>query len=188
QLVPAFSLLAALALSAFWTATQHRWLVRLFGGVVLATVFALSTSLQVHVVLRALHERLPGRAVPSAEEVVAAQLPRADGLFVWGDASQTYLFADGQPPSPYFQASPLTQVFNRGSSYLARRAALIQALRARPPAAIAIDPASSRDDPDGRLGLNPTTFPELQQLIASSYRPVDPTRLPAGWTAYVRLN
>jgi hypothetical protein len=188
QLVPAFSLLAALALSVFWTETRHRWLVRLFGGVVLATVFALSTPLQVHVALRALHERLPGRALPSAEQVVAAQLPRANGLFVWGDASQTYLFADGQSPSPYFQAYPLTQVFNRGSGYLARRAALMRALQARPPAAIAIDPSTSRDDPDGRLGLNLSTFPELQQLLASRYRPLDPARLPADWAAYVRIN
>jgi hypothetical protein len=188
QLVPACSLLGALALSAFWTASQGRWLVRLFGAVVLATVFALSTSLQVHVALRALHERLPGRAVPSAEELVAAQLPRSDGLLVWGDASQTYLFVNTRSPSPYFQAYPATRVFNRGSGYLARRAALMQALRARPPAAIAIDPATSRDDPDGRLGLNLHTFPELQQLIASGYRPLDPTRLPSGWTAYVRID
>jgi hypothetical protein len=188
QLVPAFSLLGALALSAFWSASQDRWLVRLFGAAVLATVFALSTSLQVHVALRALHERLPGRAVPSAEELVAAQLPRSDGLLVWGDASQIYLFANTRSPSPYFQAYPVTTVFNRGSGYLARRAALMQRLQARPPAAIVIDPATSRDDPDGRLGLNLNSFPELQQLIASGYRPLDPTRLPSGWTAYVRID
>ncbi|MBV9354278.1 MAG: glycosyltransferase family 39 protein [Chloroflexi bacterium] len=188
QLVPAFALLAALALGAFWTTTRQQWLVRLFGAVALATVFALSTSFQVHVALRALHERLPGRALPAAEQLVAAQVPRGDGLFVWGDASQTYLFADGQSPSPYFQAYPLTQVFNRGSGYLARRSMLMRALQAHPPAAIAIDPATSRDDPDGQLGLNLNTFPELQQLIGSRYRPVDAGRLPAGWLAYVRID
>ncbi len=188
QLVPAFALLAALALSAFWATTRHQWLVRLFAGVALATVFALSTSLQVHVALRALHERLPGRAVPSAEQLVAGQLPPADGLFVWGDASQTYLFADTRSPAAYFQAYPLTQVFNGGPGYLARRAMLMRALQAHPPAAIAIDPATSRDDPDGKLALNLNTFPELQQLIASRYRPLDAARLPAGWLAYVRID
>ncbi len=184
QLVPSFAILAALALETAWAATRGAPLARLFVALTLATVFALSTSLQVHVALRAWNDRLPGRAVPPAEEVVAQRLvPLSGPLYVWGDASQLYLLTGEGSPSRFFQVYPLSQFFTRGTGYLARRAELVRALEGEPPAAIAIDPATARDDPDGTRALAIRTFPELESLLASDYRPLD--GLPGGWRAYV---
>lgn len=185
QLVPAFAILAAMALDALWAATRGVPVARLYAGVALATVFALSTPLQVHVSLRAWNERMPGRAVSPAEAVVAQQLaPLGGPLFIWGDASQAYLLAGAWSPSRFFQVYPVSQFFTRGPGYLERRAELLRDLERDPPAAIAIDPGTARSDPDGTRDLNVTSFPELQRLIATDYQPV--ADLPDGWLAYAR--
>jgi hypothetical protein len=94
-----------------------------------------------------------------------------------------YLLAGARASGRFFHTFPLSHQFSSGPGYLARRAELLRDWQSWPPGIIAIDPATVRDDPDGSLGLNPSSFPELQTLLNSTYQPVD---VPYGWKAYKR--
>jgi hypothetical protein len=139
------------------------------------------------VALRAWNERTPGRSAVPFEALLAQRFgPDQRGgsaapLFVWGDNSEIYLYAGARAPGRFFQTFALSGVYaSRG--FLERRAELLQAWQREPPAIIAIDPATVRDDPDGSLGLNPSSFPELEQLLQARYVPL--AGIGQGWRAY----
>jgi hypothetical protein len=179
QLVPSLALLAALAIAEGWRLTRRLPLLRAYAGVVALAIFLLSNQFEASVALRAFWERTPPHASVPVERLVAGRVG-GESLFVWGDNSEIYLYAHAQSPSRFFHSFPLSHQYTGGTGYLDRRAEL---LRARP-AMVAIDPATTRDDPDGSLGLNVSSFPELQTLLAQEYVPID--SLPGGWQAYQR--
>jgi hypothetical protein len=187
QLVPSLALLGGLAVEWGWYATRGARALRAYLAVLAASVFVLSNQFQMSVVLRAWNERTPGRASVSNEQQVATRfLPGERGgadrpLFIWGDNSEMYLYANASSPSRFFHTFPLSHQYTSGSGYLERRAEL---LRAPPPEVVAIDPATARDDPDGSLGLNVSSFPELQRLLPQQYEPIQD--VPGGWQAYRR--
>jgi hypothetical protein len=179
QLVPSLALLAALAIAEAWRLTRGLRLLRAYAGVVALAIFLLSNQFQASVALRAFWERTPPHASVPLERLVAGRLT-GDSLFVWGDNSEIYLYAHARSPSRFFHTFPLSHQYTSGTGYLERRAEL---LRARPEV-VAIDPATTRDDPDGSLGLNVSSFPELQSLLAQQYEPIQD--VPGGWLAYRR--
>jgi hypothetical protein len=180
QLVPSLALLAALAVSQAWRLTRGLELVRAYAGVVALAIFLLSNQFQASVVLRAFWERTPPHASVPLERQLASRLT-GDSLFVWGDNSEIYLYANARSPSRFFHTFPLSHQYTSGTGYLDRRAEL---LRSALPEVVAVDPATARDDPDGSLGLNVSSFPELQRLLAERYTPIE--GLPGGWQAYRR--
>jgi hypothetical protein len=92
-----------------------------------------------------------------------------------------YLWAAGRAPGRFFHVFPLSRQYaSRGLEE--RRAELLRSFDAHPPAIIAVDPATAREDPDGSLGLNLQSFPELQTLLRTRYEPIDNTG--AGWQAF----
>jgi hypothetical protein len=179
QLVPSLALLAALAIAEAWRLTRGLRLLRAYAGVVALAIFLLSNQFQASVALRAFWERTPPHASVPLERLVAGRLT-GDSLFVWGDNSEIYLYAHARSPSRFFHTFPLSHQYTTGTGYLERRAEL---LRARPEV-VAIDPATARDDPDGSLGLNVSSFPELESLLAQQYEPIQD--VPGGWLAYRR--
>jgi hypothetical protein len=189
QLVPSLALLGGLGVAFFWQSTRRLPLLRAYVGVVAAAVLLLSNQFQASVALRAWNERTPGRSSVPFEAQLGQRLGpeqrggAAEPLFVWGDNSEVYLYADGRAAGRFFQTFALSKVYaERG--YLERRAELLRAWQAQPPAIIALDPATRRDDPDGSLGLNPSTFPELQQLLQQQY--VALPDVGNGWQVYRR--
>ncbi|MBI4492498.1 MAG: glycosyltransferase family 39 protein [Chloroflexi bacterium] len=191
QLVPSFALLAALALESAWELARGRMLARAYLGILVLGVFLVSNSLQAQVAMRAWNDRIPPRSSVPPEHLLAlelqGQLHATPGpLFVWGDATQVYVLANGQSPSRFFHVFPLSGFFVGGSGYVARRAELLRALEDNPPHAIVVDPRTSQDDPDGSLGLKLSSFPELERFIAARYRAVDEVDVGGGWKAYKR--
>jgi hypothetical protein len=180
QLVPSLALLSALAMAQGARLTRGLPLVRAYAGVVALAIFLLSNQFQASVVLRAFWERTPPHASVPLERQLASQLTGGT-LLVWGDNSEIYLYAHARSPSRFFHTFPLSHQYTGGTGYLQRRAEL---LRAEAPEVVAIDPATARDDPDGSLGLNLSSFPELQSLLAQQYVPLD--NVPGGWQAYRR--
>jgi hypothetical protein len=177
QLVPSLALLAALAIAEGWRLTRGLWLARAYASVVGLAIFLLSNQFQASVALRAFWERTPPHASVPLERLVAGRLS-GRSLFVWGDNSEIYLYANARSPSRFFHTFPLSHQYTSGSGYLERRAELLRTLAD----VVAIDPATARDDPDGSLGLNLSSFPELQTLLAEQYQPIPD--LPGGWQAY----
>jgi hypothetical protein len=187
QLVPSLALLGGLALAVAWQATRGWTTLRLYAAVVVAGVFALSNQFQASVALRAWNERTPGRSSMPFEAMLAEKFtPEQRGgvdqpLFVWGDNSEIYLYANGRASGRFFQVLALSRVYAE-RAYQQRRSELLRAWETAPPAIIAIDPATIRDDPDGSLGLNPSSFPELLALIHEGYAPID--GIGQGWQAF----
>lgn len=190
QVVPACALLAALALDAAWERTVGSPAARASLALAGLALLVLSNPLQVSVLLRVWYQRLPGRVVESAEQAVANALPAFDRfraertLYVWGDAAQVYVLSGARAPSRFFHPYPVSTVFVRDGGTASRRAELVRALEAAPPAVIAYDPRAERDDPTGSEGLNPATFPELRALVERAYTRAE--NAPAGWTLYLR--
>jgi hypothetical protein len=183
QLVPSLALLGGLAFAFGWVALKGMPLVRAYALLVLASVLALSNEFQMSVLLRAWNERTPPRASTPPEQLLGQRFGGELGgrpLFIWGDNSEMYLFAGARAPGRFFQTFALSHVYaDRG--YLQRRAELLLSFENALPGVIAIDPATSRDDADGALGLNVSSFPELQALLEKSYEPID---VGSGWRAY----
>lgn len=196
QLVPAYAILAALAVGAAWRATRGALRVRVYAIAALVAVGALSNPLQLAVSRRAWNERLPWRAVPAPEERIARRLIQemetvagssaTRTLYVLGDASQVYVLAGARSPSRFFHGFPTSQVYTRGTGWVARRAELVYALQENPPFAVVIDPATRGYDPDGRLGFSLAGFPELAALLRADYRLMADGSIPSGWAAYIR--
>jgi Dolichyl-phosphate-mannose-protein mannosyltransferase len=186
QLVPSLALLAALAVAEGWRLTRGLPLMRAYAGIVGLAIFLLSNQFQASVVLRAFWERTPPHASVPLERLVAGRLPPGRPVFVWGDNSEIYLYASAFSPSRFFHTFPLSHQYTGGTGYLDRRAELLKTWQEKnPPEVVAIDPAPARDDPDGRLGLNLASFPELAQLLSQEY--VAMQDMPGGWRAYRRL-
>ena len=189
QLVPSLALLGGLGVAWCWQATRQQRLVRGYVAVVAAAVFVLSNQFQASVALRAWNERTPGRSsVPFEAQLAQRFGPDQRGgaaapLFVWGDNAEVYLYAGARAPGRFFQTFALSGVY-AGRGFVERRAELLRSFQGQPPAIIAIDPATQRDDPDGRLGLNPSSFPELQALLAQQYVPLE--GIGNGWQAFRR--
>jgi hypothetical protein len=181
QLVPSLALLGALALAAGWRWTRGLPLARGYAALVGLAIFLLSNQFQASVALRAFWERTPPHASVPLERLLAARLTPGP-LFVWGDNSEIYLYAGVRATGRFFHTFPLSHQYASGSGYLDRRAELLRTWQSAPPVVVAIDPATARDDPDGSLGLNVSSFPELQALLASQYTPIE--SLPGGWQAY----
>ncbi len=189
QVVPSFALLGAIALDAAWRATRGRWIWRGYGLLVVGGVLLLSSGFQARVTLRAWNDRIPPRSSVPADQQNRGTFQRLANLgpiFVWGDASQVYVLVHGRSPSRFFHIYPLSPFYSRGPGVAERRAELLGSFEHQPPAAILVDPATDRDDPEGTLGLNLLSFPELEQLIARAYRPVAAGDLAGGWKAYER--
>jgi hypothetical protein len=190
QLVPSFAMLAGFGLERAWRASRAVVWGRLYLLLALGAVGMLANQLQIDVTLRANNERVPPRASVPAEQVVAFQVraqpmfQRDRTIFVWGDASQLYVLADGHSPSRFFHGFPLSQVFDKGDGYLSRRAELLSTFERQPPSIIAIDPATVHYDPDGRLGFSLSGFPELEQLIAHRYTALGSATGTGGWRVY----
>jgi hypothetical protein len=184
QLVPSLALLAAPAVAEGWRLSRGLHLARAYAGIVGLAIFLLSNQFQASVALRAFWERTPPHASVPLERLVASRFAAGQPLFVWGDNSEVYLYASASSPSRFFHTFPLSHQYTRGTGYLERRAELLRVWQATPPAAIALDPATLREDPDGSLGLNPASFPQLQTLLAEQYVPIED--MPGGWQAYRR--
>jgi hypothetical protein len=183
QLVPSLALLGGYALVEGWSRTRGQPLLRGYAAVVGLAVFLLSNQFQASVVLRAWWERTPPHASVPLERLLAGRLRIDDGsLFVWGDNSEIYLYAHARAPGRFFHTFPLTHQYTSGSGSLERRAELLRTWHTVPPSVVAIDPAAAREDPDGSAGLNPSSFPELEAMLAARYTPMD--GLPGGWRAY----
>jgi hypothetical protein len=180
QIVPSFSLLAASAIVRVWQsavmadrergrglAFAHRaWLALSF-----AAVFSLSLSTHVPVLLRALHERAL-HWVPGEAEVAAAAIRRLpDGpLLVWGDANQLYVLTDRPPASRFAPGVAVSQRWAHSNATERRRDELMEEITVHPPSVIAIDPWTKREDPDGQLLLNLSSFDALRDLLRKGYR------------------
>lgn len=189
QLVPSLALLGGLAVACGWRWLGGMPLARAYAGLVGVAVFLLSNQFQASVALRAWNERTPGRSSVPLEASLGQRLGpgerggRSEPLFVWGDNTEIYLYADGRSPGRFFHVFPVSGVYaTRGMAD--RRAELLRAWQAAPPAIIAIDPATLRDDPDGSLGLNPSSFPELRRLLEAEYTPL--AGIGGGWQAFRR--
>ena len=104
-------------------------------------------------------------------------------MFVWGDNAEVYLYANARAPGRFFQTFALSRQYADGG-YLERRQELLHGWLAQPPAVIAIDSATTRDDPDGSLGLNVSSFPELQRLLERSYQRIGGEN--EGWQLFKR--
>jgi len=190
QLVPSLALLGGLAVDYGWQATRGAPVVRAFAGLCALTLFLLSSQFQATVTLRAWNERTPGHSSTPTEHLLADRfLAGARGgpdepIFVWGDNSEVYLYAGARASGRFFHLFPLSRQYaERG--FQERRQELLRTWETTPPAIIALDPAAARADPDGRLGLNPSSFPELQELLKTRYMPMDASL--GGWQAYRRI-
>jgi hypothetical protein len=187
QLVPSLALLGGLAVDVAWQATAAMPVLRLYAGIVVAAVFLLSSEMQAVVTLRAWNERTPGHSSTPIEHLVADRFAAPDRggasqpIFVWGDNSEIYLYADARAPGRFFHLFPLSRQY-ADAGFQERRQELLQSWQSTPPAIIAIDPAAARADPDGRLGLNPSSFPELQELLKTHYARMDANL--EGWQIY----
>jgi hypothetical protein len=189
QVVPSLAILGGLAFGFGWQATRDLRTVRVYAAIVVAAIFLLSNQFQAGVTLRAWNERTPGRSSMPFEQILASKFnPDQRGgpdqpLFVWGDNSEIYLYANARASGRFFQVLSLTGVY-AGRGFQQRRTELLRAWENAPPAIIAIDPATIRDDPDGSLGLNPGSFPEMEALIRERYTPME--NIGQGWQAFRR--
>jgi len=189
QLVPSLALLGGLALAEGWRLGRPWPLLRGYAALVLGSVLLLSNQFQGSVIMRAWYERTPPHSSTPVEKLVADHFRGGDRggddqpIFIWGDNSEMYLYAGARAPGRFFQVLALSRVY-AARGYLERRAELLRSWQSTPPAIIAIDPATARDDPDGSLGLNLKSFPELQAFIAAGYHQLD--GMTGGWQAYKR--
>ncbi|HEX8968480.1 MAG TPA: hypothetical protein VF937_11395, partial [Chloroflexota bacterium] len=128
---------------------------------------------------RALFESGP-LGKPSDPELVATylrQVAPAGPLFVWGNAGQIYALS-GREPATRFVIAEFTNTTSPRP--VLSRAQLIEDARARPPAAIVVDPHADE------AGLELSRFPALANLIDACYQRVD--QMPSGWGLYVERN
>ena len=174
QLVPSFSILAGIALHALWTAHVRGPIGRAWLALSLATIVLLSSAFQAGFTLRIWNEYVAAGWTTNSVERLAAMisaLPAQETLFVWGDEAQLYPLSGRQPTTRFLNTAGLAATGDPAASR--RRAEAFAALTAAPPSVIVIDRRTADDDPDGRLGLNVAFVPELQQLLAERYRPMD---------------
>jgi Dolichyl-phosphate-mannose-protein mannosyltransferase len=175
QLVPSLALLGGLAVSTAWQATRHTPALRAYAALVAASIFMLSSPLQAAVTMRAWNERTPGHSSTPTEHLLADRLLAGERggpdqpIFIWGDNSEIYLYAGARAPGRFFQTFPLTRQY-AARGFAERREELLRTWETSPPAIIALDPATTRDDPDDALGLNPDSFPQLRELLTSRYQ------------------
>ena len=184
QVVPAFALLAALGIGRVWDAAGRDGLGlgRPLAGhialvTVLGTLLLLTSSFQVVELRRAAFER-GQTGKPADPELIASYLRERAPLgpiFTWGNEAQIYALSGRQPSSRFL----ITEFPRLGSPWsAASRQQLLDDLRARPPAAIVIDPHA--DEPEIRV----SGFPELSQLIQRCYARVP--QMPPAWEVYAQ--
>ncbi|MDQ6673770.1 MAG: hypothetical protein M3069_24005 [Chloroflexota bacterium] len=174
QLVPSFSLLAALGLEALWMERAGDKLTRGWLLVSLGVIGVLSGSFQASFSMRAWNEYIAsGWTTTSVERLASmiAELPAGETLFVWGDESELYALSGRLPSTRFLNSAGVAA--NADSSVKTRRAELMASLTHAPPGIIVVDRRTATDDPDGRLQLNVQYFSELQQLLSDSYREMD---------------
>jgi hypothetical protein len=148
---------------------MRAWLV-----VSVVAVGVLSSSFQAGFMLRTWNEYVAnGWTTTSAERLASmvGGLPAGESLFVWGDEAQIYPLSGRLPTTRFLNVAGLA---NMGDPLVAkRRAEVMSALAARPPAVIVVDRRTAADDPDGRLQLNVKFVPELQGLLEARYHQMD---------------
>jgi hypothetical protein len=174
QLVPSFSLLAAIGLQSLWGGQTRDWLMRAWLLLSVAAIGLLSASFQTGFTLRVWNEYIAnGWTTTSVERLASmiSDLPAGETLFVWGDEGELYPLSGRRPPTRFLNSAGVGA--NADPSVNARRAELIGSLTHAPPAVIVVDRRTTTDDPDGRLQLNVAYFPELRQLLADHYRQMD---------------
>lgn len=198
QLAPSVALLGGWGASCVWQAAgQPPYLgfgrarparLALLGG--LASLVALSSGYQAAIVMRAFNERSVRGFVRSPDEFVAealAQVP-PERLFVWGNGTELYLLSGRAPASASLNAIPLSANLPAAA---ARRARLMDELRASRPVAIVLSPEVDRvgdglavEERPGDVG-----FPALRALLEDAYAPLAEVTHNAkygGWRIYVR--
>jgi hypothetical protein len=171
QLVPSLSLLAALAIHGVWTTGSNGLHSRAWLVLSLGTVALLSSSFQAGFTLRIFNEYVAHGWTTTSVEHLAAMiggLPPGESLFVWGDEAELYTLSGRLPTTRFLNTAGLAVTSEPTAN--ARRRELISNLVSRPPAVIVVDRRSKADDPNGELGLNVRSFPELAQLLAAQYR------------------
>jgi hypothetical protein len=187
QVVPSLALLAALAIGRLWAAADRDGLGLgrpLAGRIALVTVFGtillLTSSFQLVELRRAAFERGPA-GKPADPELIASYLRDSappGPIFTWGNEAQIYALSGRQPSSRFL----ITEFPRLGSPWATvSRQQVLDDLRARPPAAIVVDPHSA-DEPEIRL----SGFPELSQLLQRCYARVP--QMPAAWDVYTQTS
>jgi hypothetical protein len=174
QLVPSFALLAAAGLQSLWAGPARDRLTRAWLLLSLIAIGLLSGSFQTGFTLRAWNEYIANGWTTTSVERLAAMisgLPAGETLFVWGDEAELYPLS-GRPPTTRF-LNWAGVAANADPSVNVRRAEMMATLAHAPPAVIVVDRRTATDDPDGRLQLNVSYFPELRQLLADHYRQMD---------------
>lgn len=187
QIVPCFSILAAVGIGRIWQAAGrdgldlgHPAVGRLALLGLLGTVLALSSGFQLAQVQRAWFERRPGSS-PAHPEILALRLSQevpAGPLFVWGNAAQLYALSSRDPASRFLNAEALRST---APDYARHRAQLLTDLSTHPPAAIVLAPSDDSSE------LPVDQFPELNGLIRACYvaAPLEPD-VARDWSLYVR--
>jgi hypothetical protein len=187
QVVPALALLAALGIGRVWDAAASDGLglgSPLAGRIGIVLVFgailALTSGFQLTELRRAAFERGPaGR--PADPEVIATYLRQSappGPILTWGNEAQIYALSGRDPATRFL----ITEFPRLGSPWsAASRAQLLDDLRARPPAAIVVDPHAA-DEPEIRV----SSFPELQQLLDRCYSRVP--QMPPQWEVYTHTS
>jgi hypothetical protein len=187
QVVPALALLAALGIGRLWDAAARDGLGlerpvagRIALVVVFGAILALTSSFQLTELRRAAFERGPsGR--PADPELIAAYLRQSappGPILTWGNEAQIYALS-GRDPATRFLITEFPRLGSPWSS--ASRVQLLEDLRAKPPAAIVIDPHAA-DEPEIRV----SSFPELQQLVERCYSRVP--QMPPQWEVYTQTS
>jgi hypothetical protein len=177
QLVPSFSMLAALGVYSLWQGYRGWWPGRAWLVSSLGALFLLSSAFQAGFTMRVWNEYVASWTINSVEHlaVMVAALPPDETLFLWGNEAELYPLS-GRLPTTRFLNTAGIEVTGDPSVSL-RRAELFQSLTAHPPAVIVIDAHTADDDPDGRLMLNVKYVPELQSLLSAHYRQMSPAIL-----------
>lgn len=192
--VPALALLGGYALQRGWdqagTASRlPRTGFRAAGLLACVAAIVLSSSFQRSSLSRMQVEHFPRRTTMTPEEVLGSNpdyLPRRSSLYIWGGQTQLYLLSGNRAPTRHLHAAFLSTLHSKDPSYIRRRAELIRDLKTSLPAVILIDMRRMRgQDPDGRMGANPSAFPELRSLLNEHYRPG--VRY-GGWERYDRVD
>jgi len=147
---------------------------------VLGSILVLTSSFQLVELRRAAFERGPA-GKPADPELIATYLRESappGPIFSWGNEAQIYALSGRQPSTRFL----ITEFPRLGSPWAAAsRQQVLDDLRARPPAAIVVDPHSA-DEAEIRL----SGFPELSQLLERCYARVP--QMPPAWAVYAQTD
>ncbi|HEV7664557.1 MAG TPA: hypothetical protein VGQ62_13545 [Chloroflexota bacterium] len=174
QLVPSFAILGGLAWQSLWGEYARTAIGRAWLALSLTSVVLLTSAFQANFTLRIWNEYVAnGWTTTSVEHLsdMVRALPPQNTLFVWGDEAQLYVLSGRRPTTRFLNTAGLAATGD--PAVIQRRTELFAALTSAPPAVLVVDRRTADDDPDGRLGLNVAFVPELRQLLAEQYRPLD---------------